>query len=312
MPTEPRRILVTGASGFVGRYLTVALASAFPGAAVFTPEFDVADPVQVSNAVSRATPDVCCHLAAISSNAMATPDATRAWTVNLHGSLHLAQAILRQVPDCQLLFVSSADAYGASFRSGSKLDETAALAPLNLYAATKAAADLALGAMAEQGLRVVRLRPFNHTGPGQSSALVVAAFARQVARIEAGLQPPVIEVGNLEPRRDFLDVRDICAAYVACMARRDAIAPGTIFNLASGEARRVGDVLDALMATAGVTAEIRTDPRRTRSTDVPLAWCDASRARAALNWAPVTAWQQTLNDVLDDWRHRIAVDPKSA
>jgi GDP-4-dehydro-6-deoxy-D-mannose reductase len=311
MATAPRRILVTGASGFVGRHLTEAVAAAFPDAALVTREFNIAEPAEVGKAVSETMPDVCLHLAAISSNMMATPDENRAWSVNLHGTLHLAQAILRHAPDCQLQFVSTADAYGASFRSGSKLDESAPLAPLNLYAATKAAADLALGAMAEQGLRVVRLRPFNHTGPGQSSALVVPAFARQVARIEAGLQQPVIEVGNLEPRRDFLDVRDVCEAYVACMTRRDVIAPGTIFNLASGEARRIGDMLDALMAIAGVKAEIRVDPRRTRTTDVTVAWCDAARARDALDWTPATPWQQTLRDVLDDWRHRITANPET-
>lgn len=311
MATAPRRILITGAAGFVGRHLTVALAAAFPEATLFTREFDITDATAVGNAISEAMPDACLHLAAIATNAMATPDEAHAWSVNLHGSLHLAHAILRHAPNCQLLFVSSADAYGGSFRSGSKLDEGAPLAPLNLYAATKAAADLALGAMAERGLRVVRVRPSNHTGPGQSSGLVVAAFARQVARIEAGLQQPVIEVGNLEPRRDFLDVRDVCNGYVACVARRDAIAPGTIFNLASGEARRVGDVLESLIAAAGVKADIRVDPRRTRTADVPLAWCHAARARDALGWAPNTPWQQTLRDVLDDWRRRIAADPES-
>jgi GDP-4-dehydro-6-deoxy-D-mannose reductase len=307
----PRRILITGAAGFVGRHLTAALASAFPDARLFTQEFDITDPAQVSHAVSDSMPDVCLHLAAISTNAMAAPDENRAWAVNLHGTLHLAHAILRHAPDCQMLFVSSADVYGASFRSGSKLDENSPLAPLNLYAATKAAADLALGALAEQGLCVVRLRPSNHSGPGQSSGLVVAAFARQVARIESGLQPPVIEVGNLEPRRDFLDVRDVCAAYIACVARRDVIVPGAIFNVASGEARRVGDVLNALLATAGVTAEIRIDPARIRTTDVNLAWCDAARARDTLGWTPSTPWLLTVRNVLDDWRHRIAADPES-
>jgi GDP-4-dehydro-6-deoxy-D-mannose reductase len=311
MPTAPRRILITGAAGFVGRHLTAALASSFPDATLFTEEFNVADASAVSAAVAEVVPDVCLHLAAISTNAMATPDENHAWAVNLHGTLHLARAILQHTPDCQLVFVSSADAYGASFRYGIKLNESAPLAPLNLYAATKAAADLALGAMAEQGLRVVRLRPSNHSGPGQSSALVMAAFARQVARIESGLQQPLIEVGNLEPRRDFLDVRDVCDAYVACVAQRGSIAPGTIFNLASGEARRIGDVLDALMATAGIRAEIQVDPMRTRTTDVKLAWCDAARARDTLGWAPSTPWQQTLRDVLDDWRHRIATDPVS-
>jgi GDP-4-dehydro-6-deoxy-D-mannose reductase len=312
MAVAPRRILVTGATGFVGRHLMVSLAAAFPDATLIAPAFDVADAVDVAKVVRAAAPDACIHLAAISTSAMVRPDEDRAWAVNLHGSLYLARAILIDAPACQLVFASTADAYGESFRPGIKLDERAPLAPLNVYAATKAAADLALGAMAEQRLRVVRVRPFNHTGPGQTSGLVVAAFARQIARIESGLQEPVISVGNLEPRRDFLDVRDVCAAYVACLTRRDVIEPGTIINVASGEARRVGDVLDALLDLAGVTVEIRVDPARTRATDVPLAWCEPAHARDLLGWKPTTQWSQTLRDVLDDWRRRIAVAPQGS
>jgi GDP-4-dehydro-6-deoxy-D-mannose reductase len=309
MSGVPRRILITGASGFVGRYLTVALAAAFPDAALSQPAFDVASPEAVAAAVREAAPDTCVHLAAISTNALSMSNEDRAWAVNLHGTLHLARAIQRHAPACQLVFASSADAYGASFRHGGKVDEDTALAPLNTYAATKAAADLALGAMAGQGLKVVRLRPFNHTGPGQTSGLVVAAFARQVARIEAGIQEPVIRVGNLEPRRDFLDVRDVCAAYVACVARSDSIEPGAIFNLASGLPRGIGSVLDELKEIAGVNMESRVDVGRTRSTDVPLAYAEAVRARAVLGWIPVVPWHTTLRDVLDDWRRRIALDP---
>jgi nucleoside-diphosphate-sugar epimerase len=311
MAISPGRILITGASGFVGRHLMIALESTFPDATLLTPAFDVTEATNVTNIVREAAPDACIHLAAISTSAQVRPNEDRAWAVNLHGTLHLARAILLHAPGCQLIFASTADAYGASFREGAKLDEGAPLAPLNVYAATKAAADLALGAMVEQGLVVVRLRPFNHTGAGQSSGLVVAAFARQIARIEAGLQEPMIGVGNLEPRRDFLDVRDVCDAYVACVARRDVIDPGAIFNIASGEARRIGDVLDALIEVAGVAAEIRVDSSRTRTTDVPLAWCDPARARDVLGWHAVTPWSQTLRNVVDDWRRRIAIEPES-
>lgn len=311
MAFSPGRILITGATGFVGRHLPPALASAFPDARLLTPEFDVRDALEVMNVVREAAPDACIHLAAISTNALVKPDEDRAWAVNLHGTLHVARALLRHAPGCQLVFASTALAYGASFRDGDKLDEHAPLAPLGMYEATKAAADLALGAMAEQGLRVARLRPFNHIGPGQSSGLVVAAFARQVVRIEAGLQEPVMEVGNLWPRRDFIDVRDVCAAYVACLMRRDVIAPGAIFNLASGKTRRIGDVLEELKELAGVAAEIRADSARTRMTDIPLACCDTTLAREVLGWTPATPWHQTLRDVLDDWRRRIAAEPES-
>ena len=117
--------------------------------------------------------------------------------------------------------------------------------------------------MANSDLRVIRVRPFNHTGPGQSDAFVVPAFARQVARIAAGKQPPVLRVGALDPYRDFLDVRDVCSCYAQCLVRADTIPTGTILNIASGQPRRIGDVLDELLALAGVKAEIDLDAGKT-------------------------------------------------
>lgn len=298
-----RRILVTGAAGFVGGHLVPALRDAFPGAAVLTDPFDVTDAGAVDSALA-VRPDAVVHLAAVAAPMDARRDPDRAWRVNLHGTLTLARAVLTHAPGAVLLFAGSADAYGASFRPGTPLDETAALAPQNTYGATKAAADLALGAMAADGLRVVRARPFNHTGAGQSASFVVPAFARQVARIAAGLQAPVLDVGALAPERDFLDVRDVCAAYARCLAT--GIAPGSIVNIASGQARRVGDVLDALLALAGVAAEVRTDAARLRPGDIARAVGDAGAARRLLGWAPAITWERTLRDVLDDWRARIA------
>ena len=302
----PGRILVTGAEGFVGRHLVAALRKAWPAVELLTPEVDVRDPRAVAGMVKHAAPDSLVHLAAISSVMQAGADQDEAWRVNLHGALHVAQAILAQAPACQMLFVSSADAYGASFRAGVALDEKAPLAPMNIYGATKAAADLALGALAAQGLRVVRVRAFNHIGPGQSADFVVASFARQIARIEAGLQPPVLRVGRMDTYRDFLDVRDVCAAYRACIARRAALGPGTILNIASGQARRVGDVLDEMLALAGVKAEVEAEAPRVRDTDIVRACGDAGLAGSLLVWAPRNAWPDTLRAVLDDWRARVS------
>jgi len=301
----PSRILVTGAGGFVGRHLLPALRTAFPGAVLLTDPFDISDTAAVDAAIGAGQPDAVVHLAAIAAIPAARLDPGRAWQVNLLGTLNVARAVLAHTPGCTLLFASSADVYGASFRAGTPLKEDALPAPLNTYGATKAAADLALGAMAAEGLRVLRLRPFNHTGAGQSAEFVVAAFAEQVARVAAGLQPPVLRVGALDPLRDFLDVRDICRAYALCLARADALAPGTVLNLASGQPRRVGDVLAALMAAAGVQAEIATDAGRLRPTDIPVAAGDAALARRLLGWAPAIPWEQTLADVLADWRARV-------
>ena len=301
----PRRILITGAGGFVGRHLLPALRTAFPGAVLLTDSFDVTDPAAGDAAVDAAQPDAVVHLAAVAAISAARHDPGHAWQVNLRGTLNVARAVLHRAPGCTLLFPSSADIYGASFRAGTPLSEDALPAPLNTYGATKAAADLALGAMAAEGLRVIRARPFNHTGPGQSPEFVVAAFAEQVARVAAGLQPPVLRVGALDPLRDFLDVRDVCTAYAACLARADALAPGTVLNLASGQQRRVGDVLAALMALAGVQAQVTTDAGRLRPADIPVAAGNAALARRLLGWAPAIPWEQTLSDVLADWRARV-------
>jgi GDP-4-dehydro-6-deoxy-D-mannose reductase len=304
----PTKILVTGAAGFVGGHLMPALRTLFPDAAIEPSSFDVTDADAVRSAVHAMQPDACIHLAAISAIPAAQADPDLAWRVNLGGTLNLARA-LAGVPGCTLLFASTADAYGQSFKRGVALDESAALNPMNTYGATKAAADLALGAMARDGLHVIRARPFNHTGPGQSASFVVAAFARQVARIAAGLQTPELQVGALDPFRDFLDVRDVCRAYALCLQQRDALASGSILNIASGTPRRVGDVLSELLAVAGVSAEIRTDPARMRPSEIATAAGDATQARAVLGWAPAIPWAQTLADMLADWRERVGSEP---
>jgi GDP-4-dehydro-6-deoxy-D-mannose reductase len=306
MTASPGTILVTGASGFVGRHLLPALGAAFPTTTLATPKIDIQHAGQVEDAVRAAAPDVCVHLAAVSAIGAAGQAPDHAWAVNFRGTMNLAWALSWHVPTCQMLFVSSADAYGASFKSGQPVDEHTPLAPMNVYGHTKAAADFALGGMATQGLRVVRLRAFNHTGPGQTPDFAVPAFARQIARVAAGLQSPVLEVGNLDTWRDFLDVRDVCAAYIACITRRDHLAPGTILNVASGQPRRIGDVLTDLAALAGVDIKIKVDATRVRPTDIRMACGNPSQAHTHLLWTPAIPWTQTLQDVLDDWRQRIA------
>lgn len=301
----PSRILLTGASGLVGRHLAPRLATAFPRATVFAQFVDVTDVEAVTSFVRSVRPDAAIHLAAISDVGTARADPMQTWQVNLHGTLALANALMREAPDAMLVHASSADCYGRSFAIGAPLDEHALLVPMNAYAASKAAADLALGAMIADGLRCIRLRPFNHTGPGQSPSLVVAAFARQIARIEAGLQQPRVKVGALDPRRDFLDVRDVCDAYIACLQRAETLVPGAILNIASGVPRRIGDVLDQLLGIAGVAAEIETGPGLLRPSEIRLAHGDASVAHATLGWQPMIAWERTLRDVIDDWRERV-------
>ncbi len=295
-------ILITGADGFVGRHLVAALRHRLPDATLHTDPFDLTDADATARAVVAARPDTALNLAGIAALSDASADPAHAWAVNLHGALTLARALLAHAPACRLIHISSADIYGASFKRGTPLDEHAVLAPLNLYAATKAAADLALGAMQSNGLDLIRLRPFNHTGPGQRPQFAVPAFARQIALIEAGRQPPHLSVGDLDPERDLLDVRDVVRAYAEAAAR--PLPRGLILNIASGHPRRIGDILDELIGLAGLAPTIETDPTRLRPNDIPRACGDATAARSLLGWSPEIAWSQTLSDVLADWRVR--------
>jgi GDP-4-dehydro-6-deoxy-D-mannose reductase len=164
--------------------------------------------------------------------------------------------------------------------------------------------------MAEHGLRCVRLRPFNHIGPGQPSNFVLPAFARQIARIRAGLGPPVIKVGNLSVQRDFLDVRDVARAYVATLQR--TLEPGTILNVASGRLHSIGELLQRLIDLSGVKIRIEQDPTLMRPNDLPVLLGDASAARDALGWTPVHDCFQTLEALLSYWMDAVQNSDSSA
>ena len=313
------RILITGASGFVGSHLVPELAQMLGKDAVIFPTarragqihgmgalpLDVTDETAVDRSISDLAPTHVIHLAGVSSPVHASVDVMGAWRINVIGSLNVAHAILRRAPQCWLIFAGSGLVYGDTAKSGKPLDEGALLAPDSEYPATKAAADLALGALAGRGLRSIRLRLFNHTGPGQAEAFVVPGFAAQIARIEAGRQPPVIRVGNLEAARDFLDVRDVTRAYALAILKSAALDPGLVLNIASGVPRTIRSVLDALLRLSSMPIAVEPDPSRMRPSDTPVYVGNAEAARRRLEWVPKHPFSDTLASVLADWRNKL-------
>ena len=309
------RILVIGANGFMGIHILSAIRAGLGDAEVLAtsrgpvpdPGFmplDLSDEAATCAALADFRPSHVINLAGIAAPALSSRDPDTAWQVHLHAVRKLGEAMLDIVPDAQLINTGTGLVYGTSFRSGQPLDEDALPRPLDDYAASKAAGDLALAVLAGRGLRCLLMRPFNQAGAGQSEDFVIPAFAAQVARIEAGEAEPVIAVCNLEAERDFLDGRDVAGAYVSAIARGAAIAPGTILNLASGTPRRIGDVLAALLALSPVAISVAQDPARLRASDIPRAVGDAGRAKALLGWSAAIPLVDTLQWVLDDQRRR--------
>ncbi|RWE78165.1 GDP-mannose 4,6-dehydratase [Mesorhizobium sp.] len=309
--TLTHRIIVTGASGFVGTALLQLLEREHAGCEVFAfghgegqrNPIDLRDRDAVDGAVREIQPVALVHLAAVAAPSDARNDPRHAWDVNVTGTMNLAESVMRQAPEARFVYVGSSEAYGASFQGAAgPLTENTPLRPVNVYGATKAAADLVIGQMSYDGLRAIRFRPFNHTGPGQSDTYVVADFARQVAEIMSGKREPVIHVGNLEAERDFLDVRDVVRAYAIAAIRDFETGPDCVYNIASGRPRRIRDILDQLVSQSGIGIEVREDPGKFRPNEIPIACGDASKARERLNWMPLLPFEQTLADVLGYWR----------
>ena len=263
---------------------------------------DVRDAAGLARVVIEVAPDAVIHLAAVAEPAAAEADPVQAYDVNLGGTLALVAAARAASPRPRLLIASSSAVYGAVRPAELPVTEDTPLRPLSVYGASKAAAELAALQVARaHGLDVVIARAFNHTGPGQSASYVCAALASQVAAIEAGRQPPVLTVGNVDPVRDFSDVRDVAAGYVALLERGRS---GTVYNLCAGDGVSVADIIAQLRSLARVPMRAHLDPARRRANDVERVVGSHERATADTGWVPRIPLLDTLSTVLDDWRMR--------
>ena len=313
------RALVTGISGFVGGHLAEHLLSlgdevvglsnagrwpealAHLAGRVRIGPCDLAGVSQgtMTDRLALDRPEVVYHLAAQANPQASVADPRGTWALNLGGTLTLLEAVKASGLEARVVLVGSGVCYGNPAPEHMPVSESCPLRPNNPYSASKGAADL-LGVQhyLAHGTDVVMARPFNHAGPRQSSTYVLGALARQVAEVEAGRKPRV-EVGNLDVVRDFTDVRDVVRAYRLLATSG---APGEIYNLGSGRGTRLSDALEILRGLAGVPIEVFVDPARVRPVDQPLLVADPSKLRAATGWEPRHSIEQTLADMLDDWR----------
>lgn len=304
-----RSVLITGAGGFVGRYLVPTLRERLaPDARIVAPgrqadgtsRLDLNDAVAVEALVADLRPDLVVHLAAQSSVGASMGGAAETWQTNVSGTLNLARAVATSVPTATFAFASSSEVYGAAFNTGPVTEATVPL-PMSPYARTKRAGEELLADVLAPTNRLFVFRPGNHSGAGQDTRFVLPAFADQIARIEAGLIPPVVKVGSLTAMRDFLDVRDVVDAYCALLGLVDPAMRETV-NIAYGEVRPISDILDELMATARGAVCVEQDADRLRPSDVPSARINAARLRERTGWRPRHALSDTIAAVLDERR----------
>ena len=291
------RAFVTGGSGFAGQHLLDLL----PGAtAPSREELDLLDADALRAAVRESAPEAVWHLAALASVGRSWEVPAETIAENLTMTVNLLEAVRTEAPEASVVLISSGEIYGPPDRL--PVDEDAPLRPQNPYAVSKAACDLLGGQYADAtGLRVVRLRPFNHTGPGQSDDYVVGTLTRQVAEAEAaGLKEALVRTGNPESARDFSDVRDVARAYLAAAA-----LDAGVYNVASGKAVTVRELIDLVRAGARIPVRHEVDPARVRAHDVPEVRGSAERLRAATGWTPEIPLDQTVADALDGWRQAL-------
>jgi GDP-4-dehydro-6-deoxy-D-mannose reductase len=253
--------------------------------------------------VEDTRPDYVFHLAAQSFVPTSLADPWDTIENNIQSELNLLEAVRRSGRSVWFLVVGSNEEYGAPSPGELPQTEQSPLRPNNPYAVSKVGQDLlGLQYHLAYGLPVVRARPFNHTGPGQSPRFVVPAFASQIARIEAGLQEPVVKVGNLSTSRDFTDVRDIARAYHLAVTKGE---PGEVYNLASGQAQPIQGLLETLLSYSQTEIKVERDPDRDRPVDVPVVYGSAERFRRKTGWEPKIPLKQTLKDTLAFWREQV-------
>jgi GDP-4-dehydro-6-deoxy-D-mannose reductase len=311
-------VLITGATGFAGSHLVEQLAGLHEGArarivgwgrSAPSTEFahlarwvviDLLDRERVRSAIASLRPAAIFHLAGAPQVAESWRDSARPLEGNVLATEHLFDAVRRAELRCRILVAGSASVYAPS---DTPINEGDPLAPANPYALSKLAQEqLALRAFTDDGLDIVMVRAFNHTGPRQSPAFVAPSMARQIALIEHGRIEPVMRVGALEARRDFTDVRDVVRAYVGLMKQGRS---GEIYNVGSGTGRSIRSLLDALLARSRVEVRVETEADRLRPAETAALVADTTRLYNQTGWRPEIAFESMLDRLLEYWRGEV-------
>ena len=313
------RILITGITGFVGSHLA-EYALGKEGVEVFGTvrwrsrlenvehiqdrvhliDCDLRDSVAVRRTLEEVRPDYIFHLAAQSFVPTSWKAPAETLTTNILAELNLLESMRDLDLDARIQVAGSSEEYGLVHEDETPIREDNPLRPLSPYAVSKVAQDLlAYQYHRSYGIHAVRTRAFNHTGPRRGQVFVSSDFSRQVALIEKGKKQPVIEVGNLEARRDFSDVRDIVRAYWLSLEKGEA---GEVYNIGSGKAVTIRELLDLILSMTDVAIEVRPVPERMRPSDVELLVCDYTKFNRATGWKPEIPLEKTVGDLLNYWR----------
>jgi GDP-4-dehydro-6-deoxy-D-mannose reductase len=311
-------VLVTGAAGFAGSHLVNLLADSHavdlpkmvgwhrPGRSprasknIAWQPVDLLDRAAVARAIAETAPSIVFHCAGAAHVADSWTDARQTLATNALGTHHLLDGLRLANISARVLIPGSSYVYRQSDHA---LGEDDPVGPTNPYGLSKLAQEM-LGrrSVSEDGQQVFLTRSFNHTGPRQEPSFAAPAFARQIAMIEAGRMAPAIEVGNLDAVRDLTDVRDTVRAYRDIV---DAARPGVVYNVCSGRATRIKDVLEQLVSMCRVPVTIRVDPKRYRPNDNPIILGDRTRLEKDTGWTPSIPLERTLSDLLDYWRSEV-------
>lgn len=317
------KVLITGITGFAGSHLADYILQNHPGVKVYgmvrwrsrmdnvkhildkivLVEADLKDYISIRNIIKEIKPDYIFHLAAQSFVPTSWKLPQETLQINVLGQVNILEAIKELKLDTVIQIAGSSEEYGLVYENELPIKETNPLRPLSPYAVSKITQDfLGYQYFKSYGIKAVRTRGFNHTGPRRGDVFVSSNFAKQIAEIEKGKREPVIYVGNLEAIRDFTDVRDMVRAYWLAVEKGE---PGDVYNICSGRGLKIREVLEILLNYSKVKVEVKVDPARLRPSDVPVLIGDNSKFVKKTGWKPEIPIERTLKDLLDYWRERI-------